>query len=674
MLVPTPRSVPRLIELKVADDALRRNQESLFATLASVGDGIISTDTQGRVVKMNTIAERLTGWAQADARGKCFSEVFRVRRDAPGEPSEGFDALLREATLGVVALHGHLIARDGVERPIADGISPLRDVDGRVSGVAVIFRDTTAERRAEQALLFAQRDFEEVIEKTLDGVAICLGQQIVYANPAFARSLGYGPDELCGKPILDLLQPEERDAVDAGLRYVSDSSDVGPFGETHFLRQDGEVATLELAPVQLIQFEGASATLLVARDVTENKKMQARLLLADRMVSVGTLAAGVAHEINNPLACVIANLDYVAEDLARITEECRALQAEVAVLRGTSQKRGVVDRLADLAEPLRDTRVAAERVRLVVRDLKTFSRSDEDWRGPVQVRQVMESSINMAWNEIRHRARLVKDYQTVPPVDGNEARLGQVFLNLLVNAAQAIPEGDAGRNEIRVSTRQDAEGRVVVEVSDTGAGILPHQRRRIFDPFFTTKPVGVGTGLGLPICHGIVTGLGGTIEVESEVGRGSIFRVTLPAAKLDQIPEREKTAPQRGPRGLLLFIDDEPSIGAIAQRVLGQDHDLVFQSSAREALRLLTGGARFDLIFCDLMMPEMTGMDLHAALHREAPELLDRLIFLTGGAFTPRAREFLESVPNPRLEKPFDIRELRALISERLRLARSAGA
>jgi CheY-like chemotaxis protein/two-component sensor histidine kinase len=302
-----------------------------------------------------------------------------------------------------------------------------------------------------------------------------------------------------------------------------------------------------------------------------------------------------------------------------------------------------------------------------VRDLKVFSRSgDEERRGPVDVQQVLESSLRMAWNEIRHRARLQRDYGQVPAAWGNESRLGQVFLNLLVNAAQALPEGRSEENEIRVSTRAQ-DGQVVVEIADTGGGIPPEVLPHIFDPFFTTKPAGVGTGLGLAICHRIITGLGGTITLQSKIGEGTSFRVMLPTlpatadrstttSSLPALPDGQQT------RGKILVIDDEPMINAILRRMLGKDHEVASASSVREALDRIEHGQRFDVIMCDLMMPEMTGMDLHAELLRKDRPLADRLVFMTGGAFTPASREFLDRVPNARVEKPFDVQNLRTLI------------
>jgi CheY-like chemotaxis protein len=271
----------------------------------------------------------------------------------------------------------------------------------------------------------------------------------------------------------------------------------------------------------------------------------------------------------------------------------------------------------------------------------------------------------MVWNEIRHRARLVKDYGQTPTIDANESRLGQVFLNLLVNAAQAIPEGNAERNEIRIVTRAK-DGWVVIDISDTGAGIPPERLARIFEPFFTTKPVGEGTGLGLSICHGIVGSLGGEITVSSRIGEGTTFQVTLPVGRLE---EREQADVQTRPirasrRARILVVDDEAMMVKALTRTLRSHHDVTGVTAAREAARLIEAGERYDLILCDLMMPQITGMDLHTQLLRAAPEMAAKMIFLTGGAFTVRARTFLDNVPNQRLEKPFDPMGLLALIRD----------
>jgi nitrogen-specific signal transduction histidine kinase/CheY-like chemotaxis protein len=384
----------------------------------------------------------------------------------------------------------------------------------------------------------------------------------------------------------------------------------------------------------------------------EQKKMQNQLLISDRMASMGTLAAGVAHEINNPLACVMVNLDLAVRDVAERAE-----------------KLGLVAEFSEIREELHDAREATERIRNIVRDLKIFSRADEEKQGAVDVQRVMESTLRMAWNEIRHRARLVKDYGKTPPVAGSESRLGQVFLNLVVNAAQAIAEGRAASNEIRISTSTAPNGNVVIEIADTGSGMAPEVLGQLFTPFFTTKPVGVGTGLGLSICHGIIAGFGGTIDVTSEVGKGTAFRISLLPAPSEIKEERPLPVVGKVPkrRGRFLVVDDEPIIAKVVLRLLSAEHDVITLGSAEEAFRRVEGGERFDVILCDLMMPQMTGMDLHAALSRVVPEQAGRMIFLSGGAFTVRARSFLAEVPNQRIEKPFDATHLRALINDRIR-------
>jgi CheY-like chemotaxis protein/anti-sigma regulatory factor (Ser/Thr protein kinase) len=271
----------------------------------------------------------------------------------------------------------------------------------------------------------------------------------------------------------------------------------------------------------------------------------------------------------------------------------------------------------------------------------------------------------MAFNEIRPRARLVKDYGKVPLVEADDARLGQVFVNLLVNAVQAFPAGDAEANEIRIVTSTDADGRATVEVRDNGPGIPAGIVGRVFDPFFTTKPVGVGTGLGLAITHGIVRAAGGELSVESEVGHGTTFKVVLPASPPSKSSLPPPALAPGAPlpwRAAVLVVDDEPALGSTIRRVL-RHHDVTAVVKAEDALALLADGRKFDVVLSDLMMPGMSGMDLYAELLRKYPETAQRVVFLTGGAFTPEANAFLDRVDNERMEKPFDSGALRKLVA-----------
>ncbi|MEO6773726.1 MAG: response regulator [Kofleriaceae bacterium] len=394
--------------------------------------------------------------------------------------------------------------------------------------------------------------------------------------------------------------------------------------------------------------KAAIGVVIVARDVTDKKQTEMQLMLADRMASVGTLAAGVAHEINNPLAAVIANLDMAEHDILQL-----GAHTELP---------------PDLVDEIHDARMSADRVREIVRDLKVFSRAQEDRRGAVDVEKVLESTLRMAQNEIRHRAKVEKVYGHVPRVDANEGRLGQVLLNLIVNAVQSIPEGNYESNQITITTKVDQEA-VLVSIKDTGSGIPPEVQRRLFTPFFTTKPAGVGTGLGLAISHRIITGLGGQLDFVSEVGKGTTFHVRLPIASAQLPPITEKTPlPSKFTRrARLLVIDDEDSLVQAIRRYLSQEHEVDGTTSARQAIDMLARGERYDAIVCDLMMPQVTGMDVYAAVMKLDPAMAERMIFVTGGAFTESARHFLDALPPGRhIEKPFDLKALRAVINERI--------
>jgi nitrogen-specific signal transduction histidine kinase/ActR/RegA family two-component response regulator len=393
----------------------------------------------------------------------------------------------------------------------------------------------------------------------------------------------------------------------------------------------------------------------VARDITKERLASEQLMVSDRMASIGLMAAGVGHEINNPLSAVVANLEMASAEMD-------ALIARV----GRSQ-------LGELPDEIREALEAAERVRRIALDLKLFSGGQGDDNAPVHVERVLDSSLRMAWSQVRQRARVVKQYGAVPLVSAAEGRLGQVFLNLIVNAAQAIPEGDVERQEIRLVTSVDPEGRVVTSVHDTGNGIPASVMAQLFTPFVTTKPAGVGTGLGLSICQRLVTAMGGSIWAESEVGRGTVFHVALRPAAIKPVapPAAIAARPARAGHARILVVDDEEMIGMLLRRVL-KTHDVTVLSNAKDALSAIAAGARYDAILCDLNMPVMSGIEFYEMLSRRFPDQAHALIFLTGGAQNKETLAFLETVTNVQLDKPFDAAKLREQVDAHL-AARSAG-
>lgn len=500
--------------------------------------------------------------------------------------------------------------------------------------------DVEARMRAEYAM--QEKDAQtRAIFAALPDVMVVVSpegevREIHSPGPSFlsepvSEHIGRSLDEVLPQPMFDVLIPAvARAAQDRKAQQLELSLDTG----SRRLRYEARLTVSVLGDI-----------VVVIRDQTERVRMAERLRVADRMASVGTLAAGVAHELNNPLAYVLGNLELMQEELRSPDRDEREL-------------RTLVEDAVD----------GARRMRAITQDLSTFSRPHADAVESVDPRAVMDSALRMAATEIRHRAGLCRDYEDVPPVLAEASKLGQVFLNLVINAVQALPVGDPSSHEIGVRTTTNEEGWAVVEVSDTGSGVPPHLRSRIFEPFVTTKPRGVGTGLGLSICHNIVTSLGGRISLHPRRVGGTTFRVALPPSERP-VSSRSRSpssapVPVCGRRPRVLIIDDDALVATALRRLLVGSGEIVVAGDGHEGLQRLRSGRRFDVVLCDLMMPEISGMDVFETIEHEDPELASRFVFMTGGAFTDRARSFLERVPNRRLEKPFDSAQVRTLVWE----------
>ena len=639
--------------LSKAQDALRASEERYRQIVETANEGIWTIDANSITTFMNRRMASMLGYSPEEVIGMPLHSIVSKAEHPKAASNIESGRLGRSEKSESV-----LIRKDGTELWVSVSSVPRLNSAGEYVGALAMITDRTEHRAAEDALRQSEEQYRQIVETTIDGIiTVDRNGQILFANTRLAEMLGYQPQEMVGRPATNFMTPAGQAIAKAAFKRreagLTDSND------STFLHRNGSEVTVHVAGTPVLDAKGIhTGSMAVVRDVTERRRMQAQLMVSDRMASVGTLAAGVAHEINNPLAAVMANLDYIAEIVGQLGGSNRSDMSPA--MRETWARDGI-------KAPLDDAREAAERVRFIVRDLKMFSRSPtEELKGPVNVKAVMESSLRMAWNEVRHRARLVKNYGNVPDVDGNEARLGQVFLNLIVNAAQAIPEGSSENNEIRVTTRLEGK-RVVIEVADTGHGIPPEIINRVFDAFFTTKGVGVGTGLGLAICHRIVMDIGGELTVRSEVGAGTTFRVSLPEAVTEAVSVAPAAIAGGGRRGRILIVDDEEMIIRSLTRILAKEHDVVATVDARKALALCASGEKFDLILCDLMMPVMTGMDLHSEISLLSPEQANAMIFVTGGAFTDKTRSFLSDIPKEHIEKPFDAANLRAIVQRYLR-------
>jgi len=435
------------------------------------------------------------------------------------------------------------------------------------------------------------------------------------------------------------VHPDDRDAIRSSFDAAVRGTEPGWMAGYRLVRGDGTLAYVRDRAFITRSEDGTALRATGAlHDFSERHELEHRLEMADRMASVGTLAAGIAHEINNPLTYVLGNLEHV-----------------ITSLEGTNTE-------ADLVEALREARQGAVRVSEIVRRMRIFARSEPSASKTADVDVVVESALAMAQNEIRHRARLVRKLGAPPIAAANDATLVQVVVNLLVNAAQAIPEGKVDRYEIGVTTGVDRDRRVFIEVRDNGEGMTPETMRRIFDPFFTTKAVGQGMGLGLSLVHSAVTACGGEVRVTSARGEGSTFRLLLRAAS-SQTPDRTSLMAPVPPRRRVLVVDDEAPVVRSLRRMLVVDHDVVVAASGREAIEILAEDDAFDAVLCDVMMPDLTGADVHREIARRSPDLARRFVFVTGGAFGERTRAYVDGTKQPTVNKPFDRANLLRAIS-----------
>lgn len=459
--------------------------------------------------------------------------------------------------------------------------------------------------------------------------------------------------------FLALIHPEDRASISAAIERRLADPDGDLFEVEHRVLSDGDVRWLSGQGRVVRDSSGRPVRMLgTVADVTRDKAMTARLMQADRLSAIGTLAAAVGHEINNPLTFVQGNLRLAAQELSRMR----------AVLDG-----GGASFLNDVLEMLDEAEIGVGRIAAIVQQLRTFARADVRPQS-LDVGAVVHSALRMAENQLRYRAQLIVELPPLPPVVGQEGPLAQVFLNLLLNAMQAFGEGEreGERNEIRVTGTADGDW-VVISIGDTGAGIPSDVMPKIFDPFFTTKPIGEGTGLGLAISRQIIASHRGELRVYSQVGVGTRFDVVLPRSGDPEAPEIAKVTSiaASGPVRILV-IDDEPMVVRVLVRLL-EPRLAVGVTSASAALTRLEAGEDYDVLLCDLVMPGMTGMELYAELCRSRPELAERCLFMSGGAFTPEARDFVEAPHRKCLDKPIDAAILQVAVDQIVARRRPAG-
>ena len=617
---------------------LQASEARHAVTLRSIGDAIISTDREGRIELLNPVAERLTGWHQAEAAGRPLAEVFRiVNEETRAVVEDPVARVLREGEVVGLANHTLLLARDGSEIPIADAGAPIRTDDGEIIGVVLNFRDQSKELAAKRALqesearyraLFAAHP-EAMWVYDLDTLAI------LAVNDAAVATYGYSRDEFLGMTIRDLRPAEDLPRLELSVADARRAPGHKRSGGWRHVTKDGRQLDVEISSHELL-FAGRRVRVVVARDVSERRRLEQQLAQAQKLEAIGTLAGGIAHDFNNLLQALLATVQ-------------------------TTQRQGGDGKVG---AALATIEALARRGADLTRQLLFFARRQPGQRQPVELAKLLHEQAAWLGRLLPENVHLELDS---PPqglmVDADASQLAQVVTNLAVNARDAMPGG--GTLTLRAAAQG---GEVHLEVRDTGVGMSEEVRQRIFDPFFTTKPLGKGTGLGLPMVWGIVHEHGGGIAVDSAPGAGTAVRITLPASSaplgdMEEVSSGDHLVLGAGER--VLVVEDEPEArSALTELLIELGYAVAAAGSAEEALRL-PAEPGFDVLLTDYLLPDVTGLELAGEMEKRWPDL--QVVVMSGYTPDDVAGHLLASGHRHFLQKPFDMKALARAMRAALR-------
>jgi len=616
---------PRLVPLPTADDQL-----GFGDALDRVPFACLRLTARGVVEKANPAASDLIGLSLYRRGGPVLSAYV-----GPHDMARFFQY--------VRDLHGSIEAQRCTLRFVRPGRREDRWLElygrqlvGAQDACALVALTDVSERvRADEQVRENELRLRTLIEALPDAVLVVSGETVVQANPAASSLIGTNPT---GRSFVDLIARDQRSLVASFFRSNLPAAERERH-ELRFVTTSGHERVVETQWLSIV-LDDQHARLCVARDRTEQRQLEAQLAHRDRMSSMGVLASGVAHELNNPLTYILMNLSEIVEELSQSDDAT----AEKLVQLGREALDGV------------------NRMARIVRDLRSFTRVS-DKLAPVSVNEAVRRALSLASPQSRHLVEVVENLGQVPAVLAEEGRLVQVVLNLVLNAFQAAPEG-TGRVEVHTEVARD---QVCISVKDNGPGISSQVANRLFEPFVTTKEIGKGTGLGLFVCHQYVQQCGGTIEVQSPIGQGATFIVHLPIAaekvSASGVHVPAVLPPKRAAR--MLIIDDDPGIRVALKASLADLAEIVVAEDATVAKDLLAADRDFDAILCDVLMPGGGGPSLYEWVVTHQPDLLARLCFMTGGTFTPQTNEFLIRAAPPYISKPFTKAELTRFLLQR---------
>jgi PAS domain S-box-containing protein len=639
----------RYLTLYQAEAGRRQIEERHHITLMSIGDAVIVTDAEGRVELLNPVAEALTGWGGDEAHGRPLEEVFRIINEETRQTVESpVQRVLREGVVVGLANHSLLIARDGTERPIADAGALIRDDQGRTTGAVLIFRDQTQERAAQEAVRESEVRHRAMMEQSPDSIFLVDvdTKRVLEANSAFQQMLAYSAEEMNDLTLYDFVSAPKED-VDRRFQEVRSTTEPHSF-EREYQRKDGSLIPVWIISTP-ISYGGRQVVCYTVRDLTEKKALDAQFLRAQRMESIGLLAGGIAHDLNNILAPILLNVE---------------------LLQGKSS-----DPLSQ--KLLSSISTSAQRGADIVKQILTFSRGMEEEHLAISPKYLLKEMQRLAKETFPKSIAIeVEIPEDLWPLIGDTTKLHQALMNLCINARDAMEKGGTLLLSVRNFFSDDAyakmhpEARVgpylVFSVKDTGCGIPPSHLEKIFDPFFTTKESGMGTGLGLSTTQAIVKDHGGFIRIHSQVGKGTKFLVFLPASPTADMAkaEKERTPLPSGHGELILVVEDEASIREITQVTLETfGYRVVSAADGSEAVALyVQHKGEIQLLLTDMAMPVMDGLATMRALHRMNPHL--KVIAVSGAEWEDKAAEATGLSVQAFLHKPYTAERLLRTVGE----------
>lgn len=587
-------------------------------------------DLDARIVTITSAAEALYGYEATEIAGRPFASLFQSERD---QRSLSHDVLASLGDTDWVEVDTWHVHKNGARFPSNIIVSPALDIVGKRIGYIAIGRNVTGRSRAESLL-------RSVLDNAHDGiVTIDAFGTIQSINRAAERIFGYTAAEVAGRDITQLMpeayRERHRDQIATYLR-TGVATIIGTGREVVGLRKDGATFPMSLA-VSEFEYDGARHFTGIVRDVTQERLLENQFRQAQKMEAVGQLAGGVAHDFNNLLTVM--------------SGYCELLQTELPAESPLQEFALQISRAADRAATLTN-------------QLLAFSRQTVLQPRVIDLREIITDTADMLRRLIGEDIELSTFFdESTPSVNVDPSQLAQVLMNLAVNSRDAMPRGGKLTIETRaveltpayVTTHAYATAGLfaMIAVSDTGVGMTPEVRARIFEPFYTTKGPGRGTGLGLATVYGMIKQSGGVIEVYSEVGIGTTFKIFLPAADgTPFVEERQERKPLAGSERLLL-VEDEAAVREITLRALTQQgYQVTAAANGIEALRIVKGKeASIDLLVTDVVMPELSGRELSEKLRAARPDL--RVLFLSGYTDDAIVRHGILQSKVAFLQKPF---------------------